>query len=191
MRKGKIFQISLTICIYTSVLAGLMILGNRFITQPMERIKKDLQKIQEELAKKEKMIRKVPHPRKKIEEIREKMEDLRKKSVSHRELPRIIQQLTKKSSELGIEIISIKPVEEVSFEEKKLPTGVSKAYIEVVFKASYKETGAYLKALEELPIIFTIEKLSIEKPSSEEILKEEENKLIVTLLISSYTIWKI
>ncbi|OQX80845.1 MAG: hypothetical protein B6D56_04000 [Candidatus Omnitrophica bacterium 4484_70.1] len=191
MRKGRIFQISLTICIYTSVLAGLMILGNRFITQPMERIKKDLQKTQEELAKKEKMIRKVPHPRKKIEEIREKMEDLRKKSVSHRELPRIIQQLTKKSSELGIEIISIKPIEEVSFEEKKLPTGVSKAYIEVVFKASYKETGAYLKALEELPIIFTIEKLSIEKPSSEEILKEEENKLIVTLLISSYTIWKI
>ena len=57
-------------------------------------------------------------------------------------------------------------------------------------KASYKKIGEYLKVIEKLPIILTLESLSITKPAEEEIEKGE-NTLIATLVISSYTVWKI
>jgi len=189
-KENRILQIAIHISIYTFVLVSLSIAGDHFITVPLKKIEKKLKDAQSDLAKMEKMIREVPNPKKNIEEIQEKMEELKKKAASRRELPRIIQQLTKKSSELGIEIISIRPLEEISMEGKNLPAGVSKAYVEVVLKASYKKIGEYLKAIKELPIILTLESLSIAKPVEEEIGKGE-NTLIATLVISSYTVWKI
>jgi len=189
-KENRILQIAIHISIYTFILVGLSIAGDHFITVPLKKIEKKLKDAQSDLAKMEKMIREVPNPKKNIEEIQEKMEELKKKAASRRELPRIIQQLTKKSSELGIEIISIRPLEETSMEGRNLPAGVSKAYVEVILKASYKKIGEYLKAIRGLPIILTLESLSITKPAEEEIGKEE-NTLIATLVISSYTVWKI
>ncbi len=191
MRKeNRILQIAIYLSIYTSILVGLFIGGNHFVVLPLKRIEEELKDAQSELAKMEKMIREVPNPKKNMEEIQKKMEELKKKAASRRELPRIIQQLTKKSSELGIEIISIRPLEE-TVREKNLPAGVSKAYVEVTLKASYKKIGEYLKAIKELPIILTLESLFVTKPAEEEIEKGEENTLIATLVISSYTVWKI
>jgi len=190
MKRGKrIVQIAVYLSLYISILAGLFVAGNHFVILPLRKIEKKLKDAQAELAKMEKMIREIPNPKKNIEEIQKKMEELKEKAASRRELPRIIQQLTKKSSELEIEIISIRPLEE-TFKEENLPAGVSKAYIEVVLKASYKKIGEYLKAIKELPIILTLESLFITKPMEEEIGKGE-NTLIATLVVSSYTVWEI
>ena len=65
----------------------------------------------------------------------------------------------------------------------------------MVIKASYKTLGEYLKAIDALPIIFTIEEISIERTeeTEEEVSKkkEEPKKVIARLLISNYTVWKI
>jgi len=189
-KENRILQIATYLGVYTFILASLFIAGNHFIILPLKKVEEKLKNAQFELAKMEKMIREVPNPEKNIEEIQKKIEKLKEKAASRRELPRIIQQLTKKSSELGIEIISIRPLEETTMEGKNLPAGVSKAYVEVILKASYKKIGEYLKAIRELPIILTLESLSITKPAEEEIGKGE-NTLIATLVISSYTVWKI
>ncbi|RLI53313.1 MAG: hypothetical protein DRO87_11830 [Candidatus Thorarchaeota archaeon] len=189
-KENRILQIATYLGVYTFILASLFIAGNHFIILPLKKVEEELKSAQFELAKMEKMIREVPNPEKNIEEIQKKIEKLKEKAASRRELPRIIQQLTKKSSELGIEIISIRPLEETTMEGKNLPAGVSKAYVEVILKASYKKIGEYLKAIRELPIILTLESLSITKPAEEEIGKGE-NTLIATLVISSYTVWKI
>ena len=189
-KENRILQIATYLGVYTFILASLFIAGNHFIILPLKKVEEELKNAQFELAKMEKMIREVPNPEKNIEEIQKKIEKLKEKAASRRELPRIIQQLTKKSSELGIEIISIRPLEETTMEGKNLPAGVSKAYVEVILKASYKKIGEYLKAIRELPIILTLESLSITKPAEEEIGKGE-NTLIATLVISSYTVWKI
>ncbi len=201
--ENRIVRVFIDICIYLFIL----ILAHLFLGRPaikkLNKEKEELGKLQKELEQMESLVKEVPNPKKKIEELHKKMKDFKSKSASDRELPKIIRELTKKSSELNIEIISIKPVSEVPFEEKELPQGVSKFYIEVVLKAPYKVLGEYLKALEELPILLTIETLSIEKPEVEEFSTGErktkrskskqtpENKIIATLLISSYKVWKI
>ena len=191
MRKeNRILKIITYLGVYTFILVGLFIAGNHFIILPLKKVEEKLKDAQSELAKMEKMIREVPNPEKSIEEIQKKIKELKEKAASRRELPRIIQQLTKKSSELGIEIISIRPLEETAIKEKNLPAGVSKAYVEVILKASYKKIGEYLKAIKDLPVILTLESLSITKPAEEEMGKGE-NTLIATLVISSYTVWKI
>ncbi len=189
----KTIQVAIRISVYIFIVVGIYIAGEKFIIKPMNKEKKKLMEIQKKLSQMEKLIREVPDPKKGMEEIRERMKELRKKAVSEEELPRVIQQLTKKSSELKIEIISIKPIKELPFKEGHLPSGVSKAYVEVVLKAPYKKIGEYLKELGSLPVIVTIESLSIEKLEEEVTSKKKavEKNLIATLIISSYTIWKI
>jgi Tfp pilus assembly protein PilO len=186
--KNKTIRVGINISIYLAILLSLHLFVGRPILKRLNKEKIQLQDVQNKLSQMQELVRNYPNPRKKMEELKEKMEEFRKKATSEKELPRIIQQLTKKSSELNIEIISIKPIEKVPFKEKPLPQGVSKSYLEVVLKTTYQTLGEYLKALEELPIIFTIESLSIERFEEEEV-KEEKGKLIITLLISSYTVW--
>jgi len=158
--------------------------------------KGNVEKIQQALTDTEKLIKEYPNPDKNLEEIKERIANLKSKSVSERELPRIIQQLTKKTSELSIEIVSIKPIKELSFKEERLPEGISKSYIEVVLKAPYKVIGSYFKALVDLPTVYTVESISVEKfENTEEDAskkkKEEEGKVIANLLLSSYTMSRI
>ncbi len=143
------------------------------------------------------LIREIPNPRKAMDKIRKAMDELHKRAVSKKELPRIIQQLIKKSSELNIEIVSIKPIKNVKESGEKLPQGVSKAYIEMVIRCPYRTLGEYLKALNSLPIIFTIESIYIEKIQeigSGHLTKKRKKKaqnIFATLIISTYTIWQV
>ncbi|MCM8823821.1 MAG: type 4a pilus biogenesis protein PilO [Candidatus Omnitrophica bacterium] len=140
------------------------------------------------------MVRTIPNPPQEIEKIRKALDELNDKAVSQQELPRIIQQLISKSSELKIEIISIKPRDDIRRNDEFLPKGVSKAYVEMIVKCPYRVLGEYLKALSDLPIIFTIESMRIERAKTEKDkidTKEEANPLIATLILSTYTIWQI
>ncbi len=202
-KKNRIVKVGIDIGIYLLILVVLHIFLGRPVIKLVNKEKEKLRDVQKKLQEMESLVRNIPDPKKKMEKLKKDIEKLKNKSASDKELPRVIRELTKKSSELNIEIISIRPISEIFFEEKELPRGVSKSYIEVVLKAPYKIIGKYLKALEELPIILTIETLSIEKPEEllestekKEITKEvkkkkEEKKVIATLLISSYTVPKI
>ena len=176
------------------LLALLVIFLGGYLSKRNERLKIELAENNEELTKAHTLIKNVPDPQKAIEDLRKSMDELQERSVSKRELPKIIQELITKSSELEIEIISIRPREDIKIKDKNLPQGVSKAYIEMIIKCSYDVLGEYLNALSELSIIFTIENMHIEK--IEEIQevsrtkKEAKNELYTNLLLSTYTLVK-
>ena len=196
--KDRTVKVAINIAIIISIFLVLHFFPGRYIFRMLDKEKKAVGEMQKKLSEIETLVRNNPNPKKKIEEIKAKMEDFKRKAVSEKELPRIIQQLTKKSSELDIEIISIKPIDKPPFKTRELPQGVSKAYIEVVLKAPYKVLSEYIKALGEMPIVFTIESLVFEKfegmerekPLGEE-TTETSRKILATLLISSYSVWKL
>lgn len=195
--RDRTFRVIIHISVYVGIFLALHFFLGARVFNTLDTEQSNMADMQKKLSETEKLIRDNPNPKKKMEEIRAKMEEVEKKAVSENELPRIIQQLTKKSSELNIEIIAIKPIKEVPFQEKNLPQGVTKAYIEVVLRAPYNTIGEYLKALEEMPIIFTVEGVAVEKSDRAEEIRpgktrrEADSKsVITTLLISSYSILK-
>lgn len=197
--QNRTIKALLNILIFFLVLVVMHYTIGRGILKQLEKEKANAAAAHAALAANSDLIKANPNPKKSMEEIQQAAEQLKAKAVSENELPKIIQQLTKKTSELGIDIISIKPTKNINFKDESLPQGVSKAYIEVVLKSSYYTIGDYLKVLRELPIIFTVESLSLEK--AKDMLDETEGnkkkkeydggKVIANLLISSYTIWKL
>jgi len=189
--KDKTTKVAVNIGIYVAILIALHLFVGRSIFRLVSKEKDRYENFQKSLLSKEKLIKAIPNPRKEIEEIREKIKDLEKKSIFQDKLPRIIQQLTKETRKLNIEIISIKPIEKSPFEEENLPLGVKKVYLEITLKTSYINLGHYLKAIEKLPIIFTIESLVVrgfEEIQEKDFSKEVGNDLIATLLIGGYKI---
>lgn len=195
--KNRTVEVIVRIAAYLTVL----LLLHFFVARPLvfgklDKAAAEYSEVQKELTGIEFLIKANPNPKKKLQEIENKMEDFKKKAVSEEELPRVIQQITKKSSELRIEIISIKPLKNVSFSEGSVPRGVSKAYLEVVLRAPYKVLGDYLKSLDELSIIFTIESLSVTGPREPEALGQavaaaERGEVTAVIILSSYTVWKL
>ncbi len=172
----------------------IIFVGGR-LSRYSNRLKEELNNKQRELEEDRRLVQLIPNPQKEIDKIRKGMDELQNRAVTKKELPKIIQQLINKSSELDIEIVSIKPRDDIEIEEEKLPQGVSKAYIEMIIKCPYQTLGEYLKELNELPIIFTIESMYIEKIEELESIinkkKKKEEDIFTTLVLSTYTIWRV
>lgn len=196
--KNRTLNIGLKIAAVVLFFFALHFFAQEIVFKPLVREMKKYDDVQNKLLLTERLVKEYPDARNHTKEIQVKIDALKEKSVSSKELPRIIQQLTKKSSELKMDIISIKPVDKVDFKEAALPQGISKDYIEVVVRAPYVTIGEYLKALKEMPIVFTIEGISLERtmdsgagPKQINKNKDPEGKLLATMLISSYTIWQL
>jgi len=194
--KSKTFKIIVDTSIYFFIILFLYFFVGKPISRMIEKEKRASQAVEKRLAEVQKLILENPNPKQKIQEIIDKRKEFEKRSNAENELPRIIQQLTQTSSELNIEIISIKKIEALPFKEILLPQGVSKAYLEIVVKAPYKTIGEYLEALTVLPIICTIEGISLKKfvdlkgAVRGEKSTDSEGKIIATLIVSSYTVWR-
>lgn len=186
---NRTVKAALFIIIITIFFLILHFFARRFIFNPLISEKQEASKMQDELDKKQQLIRSVPHPQEELKKINNRIEDLRKKTVSPKELPRIIQYLAKKSSELKMQIISIKPIEELPFEEQSLPSGIKKVYIEIVAKAPFKTIAEYVYKLKELPVIFTLESILFTKPETEveEGKKKTDKNIIASMIVSSYS----
>jgi len=198
--KDKTLHSVITAGIEILILVAIVFFVGRPLVRYSKQLKQELENKQKELEKDRQLIQAVPNPQREIEKIRKGMDELQSRAATKKELPKIIQQLINKSSELGIEIVSIKPREDIEAEKEKLPQGVSKAYIEMIIKCPYRILGEYLKQLNELPIIFTIEGMYIEKieeiesPSGDNSArkkKKKEQDVFTTLILSTYTIWPV
>ncbi len=193
--RDKTVKVGLKIVAAVAMLVLTHLTAQRIVFGPLEKARRETEAAQRKLDDTRVLLRDNPDARSRTQEITAKMEALREKSVTSKELPRIIQQLTKKSSELKMDIISIRPIEKIGFQETSLPQGISKAYIEVVAKTPYKTLGEYFKALKEMSIVFTVEGITLERATDENDTirrKEtgEEKRVVATMLISSYTIWQ-
>jgi Tfp pilus assembly protein PilO len=187
--KNKITYLIILFLSYALVLGGLYVfLGRRLLSYSNE-LRNRLVEQSKEIEETKNLIKAIPNPDKEIANVEEKIRELRDKAVTKEQVPRIIQQLTRRSSELNINIVSIKPLTAPEESGDKLIQAVNKVYIEVVMSCPYPTMGDYLKALTELPILFTVESIVIENkedvPTS---ASKKAPEVLVNLLLSTYMV---
>lgn len=176
----------------------------RSVIRYSNRLKSEFKEKQVKLKESEDLIKGMPNPQKAIEDVEKKIQEFKDMGVSRKQIPRIIQLLGKSIAEHNINIISIKPREDIKYGNENLPAGVTKVYIEMVISSPYQSLGEYMKVLSELPVSFSIESITLEKKQggpeySEakkavekiEEKKTEKEELLCTLILSTYMVWEI
>jgi len=162
-----------------------------YLTNRVKRDEKLLADKKQELKSMREVISQVPNPEAEMLKLTQKQEELNEKSVSKKEITKIIKQLVSKSSGFEMEIISIRPREELLSKDKNLPVGINKAYIDMAVKSTYETIGNYLKALSELDMILTIEALRVRKADGKKgqlgVSEAKVDDVLSTLLVSTYS----
>ena len=147
----------------------------------IEKLRKEAASLYGEIEIIEGLVSSVPNPKKEIGVLQERLQRLKEKATEKEQIPRIIQQLFQKTGELNIEVVGIKPRDDIPHGSLNMPIGVTKAYIEVNIRCPYSSLVTYIETLNNLPLLVTIEDLTIEKDPHgvSEILS-------VKLLLSTY-----
>ena len=162
--------------------------------------KAEFGKKQERLRKLQELIVGMPDPAKAIEEIDKKSKDF-KEGASKKQLPRTIQMLAKAAGENNVDLVSVRPREDIKPPAEIFP-GVNKAYIEMTINCSFQKFAEFTRALGELPGgNFSIESFTIEKKKAPEgaddkkaqqekaPAEEKAGELSINMLISTYIVW--
>lgn len=183
------------------ILILLHVFLGRAVIKYSNKLKNDFKLKQAKLRDSEELIKSLPDPQKAIEDIEKKSEEFKEMGVSRKQLPRLVQLLGKSISEHNINVISLKPREDIKSVDENLPAGVSKVYIEMVISGSYQTIGDYIKVLSALPVTFVIESMSVEKkqvpvaPGEEKKAaaeaRPESEELLCSMILSTYAIWEL
>lgn len=133
----------------------------------------DLEKLN--LAKTEYLA--LPRIQEEIEQLKLEYELLGEKLPEKANIPEIIKQLIEELGKLDIKLTSLIPeIKEASKKEK-----VRETTIDIIIKASYVTLGNYLEAIENLPLLFKVRDVAIEKA-------EKGNLLTVRLVLATYNL---
>ena len=201
--ENKLFRVSITSSILLTALILLYALLGRPVFKYNNNLKAEFISAQEKLSESERLIRTFPNPQKEMGELEKKAQELRNMGASTKQLPRLIQSLAMPANNLNINVSSIRPRDDLKAENENLPAGVTKIYVEVVMSCSYQTLAEYIKAVNELPTNFIIERLAIEKKEEDageldaetkktpEKNQEKPIELSANLLLSTYMIWEI
>ena len=201
--ENKLFRVSLTSSILLAALILLYALLGRPVFKYSDNLKAEFISTQEKLSESERLIRNFPNPQKEMGELEKKAQELRNMGASTKQLPRLIQSLALPANNLNINVSSIRPRDDLKAENENLTAGVTKIYVEVVMSCSYQTLAEYIKAVNELPTNFIIERLAIEKKEEDageldaetkktpEKNQEKPIELSANLLLSTYMIWEI
>jgi len=175
--KSRIIFLSRTVPMFFLLLAILGVFFLLYIpsSRTLARLRKEYKNINAEAALAQENIRQIPNPEKDIQALKARLEEAEHKFIHRDQLPRVIEQLFQKTSELGIEVISINPKEEPQINAQE------KIFIEVKMRCNFFGLGNYLESLENLPILFTVENLTIRKDESSGV-----EKLLVDMLLACY-----
>ena len=164
----KKIETAITCSAFFLALILLYVFLGRPVLRFSEKLKAEFKKSQDKLKESEQLIRSFPNPQKEIADLENKAQELRDMGASTRQLPRIIQLLAIPANKLNINVTSIRPREDIAGSNEALPTGVTKVYIELSMNCPYQAFAEYAKAISELPTSFIVERLSVEKRTSEE-----------------------
>jgi hypothetical protein len=196
--ENKMLQIGIAYGACAFILIGLYFFPGRSIFKYKGGLEAQFQTDQSRLIETRDLVRSFADPQKAIEDMEKKAKVLREMGITARQLPKIIQSLALPATQLGANIISIRPREDIKIGEENLPSGISKLHIEIVLRCHYRVLADYLKALRQLPTTFTVMRLILEKrqePVSEGEKISDKTKeapeLFVTSLVSTYLVREI
>ena len=192
MQKAKDSRITFIVIFSISsiviIIASYLFVG-RPVFKYVERMRAQFTANQDQLQQAETLMRSLPNPKKSLEDIERKYTDFRETSGMGKQLPKIIQVLGQSVAGRQINVISIKPKEDMRAGTEALPAGVKKLFLEMIFSASYQETGEYAKLLSELPGVFTIETMMITRQERDASKQGDRTSLLnVSFIISTYMV---
>ncbi len=193
------------IAVYSSVSLVILFLVYFLVGRPVigysNKLKKEFKSRQAKLKESESLVRALPNPAKAIENIEAKVQEFNDIGVSRRQLPKLIQILAGLTSNSNINLISIRPRDDIHSGNEDLPQGINKVYVEMILNCSYRTLGEYIKSLNDKAASFSIESITIyrkegnveageaKKPSEK--TDEKPVSLVITLLLSTYMIWEL
>lgn len=203
MFKGKEKFVSIVIYIvaYLGVLFLVYFLLGRPVVKYSSKLKNEFRSKQVKLKESEVLVRSLPNPTKAIEDLEAKVQEFKDVGVGRRQLPKLIQMLAGQTSKSNINVVSIRPRDDIRSGNESLPAGISKVYIEMILSCNYKTFGEYLKSLNDIPASFSIESITIDK--KEDVIENAEPKkplekavekpvnLMISLLLSTYMVWEL
>jgi Tfp pilus assembly protein PilO len=144
---------------------------------------------QERLQQAEELVRSLPNPQKSLEDIERKHAQFKEVSGSGKQLPKIIQALGQSVVGRQINVISIRPKEDMQAGVESMPAGVKKIFFEMIFRASYQDIGEYAKVLSSLPGVFIIENMSIDRQERDASSPANRSGLLTAnFIISTYMV---
>lgn len=191
--------------IVAGIFFGSIFLLHIFVGGPIlgysTRLTREFAQKQKKLSDSESLIRNLPNPQKEIDEIEGRIRELKEKGITPKQIPRLIQMLAGPAAKTDLNVISIRPREDLKLGAEGLPQGVDKVFIEIAVSGSYQSIGEYVKALNELPLAFTVEGLTMQKRGDQagyyaarrpsEKTEGKGQELLATLVVSVYTMWEI
>lgn len=199
--QNKLFQLALISFGLVISLFLLYFTAGKTLFKYLERLKSELESSQNTLQEARTLVKAFSNPQKALEDMEKKARELKEMGATSRQLPRLIQSLALAATKLNINIISIRPREDIRPGDENLPAGVSKVFIELTLGCPYKLFAEYTKAVSILPVTFIIEQMSMEKKDeSAASLAEKKSpeksaqipeELLVTLLLSTYMVWEL
>jgi len=192
MRKAKASRFTF-ISIFSAssicIIVALYLFVGRPVFKYVSAMKSQFAAAQEKLQQAEELMRSLPNPQKSMEDIERRYAEFREISGMGKQLPRIIQALGQSAADGKINVISIKAKEDVTAGVRDLPPGVKKMFLEMIFSASYQDIGEYARVLNDLPGVFTIETMTVNRQERDSAKTGEGmGSLHVNFIISTYMV---
>jgi Tfp pilus assembly protein PilO len=188
-KTGPLTSIVLYSVIGTILIILLYFILGRSALRYSENMRKQFLLYQSKLQDGEDLIRSLPNPQQSLDDIKRRNAEFLETSGAGKQLPKIIQALGQSASGRQINIISIRPREDLKTGIENLPAGVTKLFLEMAFGGSYQEIGEYIKVLSGLPGGFTIETMTIERQEREGAKTDQRTGMLnASLIISTYMV---
>ncbi len=157
------------VIVFTSIFIGVWLLIYFVVGRPVLKysngLKAQFAEKQAKLLESQELVRSLPNPKKAIEEIKGNLKEVQDLGESKKQIPRLMQLLGETASKQDLNVVSLRPREDIKNEESGLPEGISKIYLEIVLSCSYQALAQYIKSVNELPMAFKVETLFVEKES--------------------------
>ncbi len=151
----------------------------------MALLHRELESILKDIDKAEGRIKSIPDIKRESALLREKLILLERQVPDEGKIPYVIQELARKTQDLDINVISINPwsIKKGKLKGKKetVSSAIEKVYIEINIQCSYQVIARYIKALGNLPILLTVEDVTIQ--SNKELSPDLEVHLVVATYI--------
>lgn len=188
-KKNKIFHFLAFVAFSSAFLFALYFLIGRSVLKFSRKAEAEFRTRQAKLQEAQELVRSQPNPSRAEQELDRRAAELREISYNKRQLPKMIQVMARAALDGGLEVISIRPREDVK-SAGPVPPGMNKVFIELVLYCEYRNLARYLESLSSLQYAFSVESLSVVRRAKSGESGINTRPLEASLLTSTYLVWE-
>lgn len=125
------------------------------------RLALDLAQLETQAQSAERALEALAATEREVREGQERLRRLQERILGAKDLPRILALLSRETQELGIRIVSMRPLEERAAPGDAGAPGARQLPVELEVQGSFLELGRYLEGLQAAPVLFTVEGVQV------------------------------